>query len=128
MKMLVKRACGRKRHSLEDFYKDCDKAGIKVIRSDEKFSFYFCIGNIPFIVLPKRLTGLPLLFAALHESAHALYHPGSTALFGGDSKDEEEADAIALVSMMPDCELLDDSDDAYTLWMCRMALKQKYGV
>lgn len=128
MKMLLTRArllgVGIRPITLEDFYEYCNRDGIRVIWSDEKFPFYFSIRGVPFITLPKKLTGPKLLFAALHEFAHHKLTPGTTALFGGElTRDEFEADVWALVAMMPSCELLDDSDDAYDLWRQRMTVE-----
>lgn len=88
-----------------DFYSICEREGIEIIWSQEKYSFYFTALGVHCIVLPKRLKGLKLLFAAFHELGHYFAHSGHepAALFNGltQTKDECEADAIALIALMP---------------------------
>jgi Zn-dependent peptidase ImmA (M78 family) len=87
-----------------DFYTICDAEGIEVLHSPEKFSFYFTMLDHHFIVLPKRRRGLRLLFAMFHELGHYFMHVGdhpAAAFLNGHTKDEVEADAIALICLIP---------------------------
>lgn len=88
----------------DDFYKICDAEGIEVLQSPEKFSFYFTMLDEHFIVLPKRRHGLRLLFAMFHELGHYFMHVGdepAAAFLNGHTRDEIEADAIALIAIVP---------------------------
>ncbi|MBC7901507.1 MAG: ImmA/IrrE family metallo-endopeptidase [Saprospiraceae bacterium] len=73
--------------------------------SQKKYSFYFSALGHSCIVLPKRKKGLRLLFAMFHELGHHFARVGDepAAAFEGmcNGKAEPEADAIALVAMMP---------------------------
>jgi hypothetical protein len=109
MKHLLKRAeafgIGIRPLDENDFHNICLREKIVVIWSDEKFSFYFATSGQAFIVLPKRLKGLKLLFAAFHELGHHIFSAGvDTTVMWKDmphEKDEQEADAIALLSIIP---------------------------
>lgn len=87
------------------FYDICEQLEIEIIWSQKKYSFYFSAMGFSCIVLPKRVKGLRLLFAMAHELAHALEHVGDepAAAFNGlcDGKGEAEADAVALVALIP---------------------------
>jgi Zn-dependent peptidase ImmA (M78 family) len=88
----------------EDFYGICEKEGIEILQSPEKFSFYFTMLDEHFIVLPKRRKGLRLLHAMFHELGHYAMHVGQepeAAFLNGHGKYEAEADAIALIAMIP---------------------------
>jgi hypothetical protein len=133
MKMLFaklrERGVGVRRHTMEDFHSFCEAEGIRILRSEFRFSFYFSVGRHPFIVLPRHLTGARLLFEALHEGAHHSLSAGETALYGGDSKDEAQADAVALISMMPDAtEPWDDSQCSQRLLRRRQEFKALYDI
>lgn len=109
MKILLEKLAGlglnRRQLTESDFFAICEAEGIEVVWSEKKFSFYFSALGEHCIVLPKRLRGLRLQFAMWHEFGHYAAHSGSepVALFEGltHSKDEAEADAIALVALMP---------------------------
>lgn len=109
MKLLLEKLAsigvGTRPMTEEDFFANCEANGVEVIWSDKKYSFYFTLLNEHFIVLPKRLRGLKLLFAMWHEYAHFVAHVGNEpqALFNdlADGKDEAEADAAALVAIAP---------------------------
>jgi Zn-dependent peptidase ImmA (M78 family) len=92
----------------DDFYRICETEEIEVLQSPEKFSFYFTMLGEHFIVLPKRRKGLKLLHAMFHELGHYAMHVGNepgAAFLNGHSKDEAEADAIALIAMIPKSKL-----------------------
>jgi Zn-dependent peptidase ImmA (M78 family) len=120
----------------EDFYTICEAEGIDVILSPEKFSFYFTMLGQSFIVLPKRRRGLKLLFAMYHELGHYFMHVGNepdAAFLDGHHRDELEADAIALVSIVPKSRLkdmawLDGSRYGSHLWNERVRLFFLYDI
>jgi Zn-dependent peptidase ImmA (M78 family) len=120
----------------EDFYRICEEEGIEVIQSAEKFSFYFTMLGEHFIVLPKRRRGLRLLHAMFHELGHYFMHVGNApevAWLDGHSRDEAEADAIALIAMMPRTKLkelawLDGSRYGSHLWNERLRLFFLYDI
>lgn len=88
-----------------DFYQICEAEGIEIIWSEERFSFYFSTDFGKFITLPKRLTGLKLLFAGLHELGHHFLSAGKPYAVEWhnmhDGRDEAECDAVALIALMP---------------------------
>lgn len=132
MKILFRRfaahGVGTRPFTEDDFYRLCEASGIRVIWSNEKYAFHFNVQGHLFIVLPKRLRGIKLLFVALHEWAH-IVHPGGTTLCQNKrTKDEVEADAVALVAMMPRGELLDDTPLAYQLRNDREVLRFYYEI
>jgi Zn-dependent peptidase ImmA (M78 family) len=96
---------GKRAQTEEDFHRICEAEGIEVIWSKEKFSFYFTMLGHHFIVLPNRRRGLKLLFAMFHELGHYFAHvgdePQAAFLSDAHTKDEAEADAIALIALMP---------------------------
>ena len=117
--------------------------GIEIINSSGKFSWYMTVENEPFIVLPRRLKGLRRTFALLHELGHHFRHYGETpnqAFFHGlhdvqDAKDEAEADAFALVALIPldkidSFDFLEEHPNRYArkLFEDRKKLKFLYGV
>jgi Zn-dependent peptidase ImmA (M78 family) len=120
----------------EDFYRICEAEGIEVILSPEKFSFYFTLMGQHFIVLPKRRRGLKLTFAMYHELGHYFVHVGTepdVAWLDGHSRNEAEADAIALVALMPkhmlkELAFLDGSRYGSHLYNERIRLYFLYGI
>lgn len=104
---LERHGFGRRAMTEIDFYKICDRDDIEIFWSDKRFPFYFTVpdDDLRVIVLPKRLNGVRLLFVMFHELAHHWLHGGDDpclAFLGGrDSKCEAEADAIALLALMP---------------------------
>lgn len=120
-----------------DFYRICEQERIEIIWSEQKFSFYFSALGASCIVLPKRLRGLRLLFAAFHELGHHFTHlgcePAVMWLGMSHDKDEFEADALALVALMPkhslkDQAFLDGSRYGARLYNERLRLWFLYGV
>jgi Zn-dependent peptidase ImmA (M78 family) len=120
----------------DDFYRICEHEGIEVLQSPEKFSFYFTMLDHHFIVLPKRRKGLKLIYAMFHELGHFAMHVGSepnAAFLNGHSKDEAEADAIALIAMVPRSKLkelafLDGSRFGHHLYNERLRLFFLYDI
>lgn len=121
--------------------KDCfaiaEQEGIEVEWSDKKYSFYFSVLGYSCIVLPKRKKGHQLLFAFLHELAHHFLHAGdevSASFLDGHAKDELEADAIALIAMIPRHKLRDAAEEfghtraSNKIWQDRCRLFFLYGI
>jgi hypothetical protein len=92
---------GQKPLSEQDFYSICAKERVEVVWASSNFYCSTPLGN--FICLDKRLYGIELLFAAFHELAHHWISAGEpyAAAGLGYGKDEMEADAIALVCIIP---------------------------
>lgn len=141
MKLLIqgleRHGIGSRAQSEADFHRICEREGITLIYSSEKFSFYFSLLGRHFIVLPKRKHGLRLLFTMFHELGHYFAHVGEgpSAAFEGltHSKDEIEADAIALVALMPIADLqtnafFDNSRYGTHLYNERIRLFFIYGI
>ena len=91
----------------EDFWLICANEQVEIVWSQRRYAFYFTdpLLNIKGIVLPDRLSGPKLLFAMFHELAHHFLHGGDEPCIAfqglSDSKCEAEADAVALVALMP---------------------------
>jgi Zn-dependent peptidase ImmA (M78 family) len=89
----------------KDFYAVCADQGIAVVEADT--SFYLVADGIqPVIAIDRRLRGLKRLFAMFHELGHHFAHTGDdapVALFHGlvSTREEAEADAIALMALIP---------------------------
>lgn len=120
-----------------DCHTIADDEGIEIIWSDKKFSFYFSVLGHHCIVLPKRKRGLSLLYAFLHELGHHFLHAGDeiTASFlDGHSKDELEADAIALIAMIPKHKIMEVAEEyghtrrTNRIWQDRCRLFFLYGI
>lgn len=133
---LTRAGFNRRRLTETDFYQICEAEGIEVIWSDRKYSFFLSILGERCIVLPKRLKGVKMLFSAFHELGHALAHVGQepSVLWLGmpHSKDEVEADAVALIALMPIesdwMEILDGTRYARRLYDDRCRLHFLYGI
>lgn len=126
---------GGRPQTLDDFYCICEAENIEVIHTG-KIPFYFTMQGQKFINLPKRRKGLRQLREAFHELGHALISAGDApeaAFFIGHTKDEAEADAIALVALIPKSEaltnpFLDDSRYASHLANERLKLLFLYDI
>lgn len=96
-----------------DFWRICDAEDIEVVWSRKKYTFY--LSDIRGIVLPDRLFGPRLLFAMFHELGHHFFHGGDDPCIAfqglSDSKAEAEADAVALLALMPKSILSDLTSD-----------------
>lgn len=137
LKKLEHYGLGKRPLTEDDFYNICTIEDIEIIWSDHKFAFYFSLQGRHFIVLPKRKKGLKLLFAMFHELGHYAAHVGDhpDAAFHGltHDKNELEADAVALIAIMPramltELEYLDGSRYGSQLWKERMRLHFLYGI
>ncbi len=124
----------------DDFYRICESEAIKVLELDAPTSFYFCASGQFFIVLQKKLKGLRKTFAMFHELSHHFLHGGRTiesAFFFGmlESKNEFEADALALIALLPIFQLknfdfLDEHPNRFArkLYKDRQQLNFLYGI
>lgn len=121
----------------KDFHAICEKENILINWSNRKYSFYFSAFGQSCVTLPKRLKGLKLLFAMFHELGHHFAHVGDDPVVMWKDmphqKDEFEADAIALIAMMPinllrEMAFLDGSRYGGKLWNERMRLYFLYGI
>lgn len=121
----------------DDCHQIAEAEGVEIIWSDKKFSFYFAVLGHSFIVLPKRKKGVPLVFAFLHELAHHFFHAGeetSAAFLDGHARDELEADAIALIGLIPKHKILEVAEEySHTrrtnrIWQDRCRLFFLYGI
>lgn len=130
---------GHRAFTEDDFNAICVAEDIEIFWSRKKYAFYFTDPDkdIRAIVLPDRETGLKRLFAMYHELAHHLLHGGDepcVAFMGlSDSKYESEADAFALVALMPkaqlaEIEIFEDSRFARKLWRERQKILFYYGI
>jgi Zn-dependent peptidase ImmA (M78 family) len=138
LKGLERYGIGHRALSENDFHRICENEGIEIIWSREKFSFYFTLMGHHFIVLPKRRRGLRLLFAMFHELGHYFMHVGNDPEaawldMGHHTRDEAEADAIALIALMPVKDLwknafFDDSRYGGHLYNERLRLYFLYGI
>lgn len=121
-----------------DFFEICEIEGIEIIWSADKFAFYFTMLGEHFIVLPKRKRGLRLLFAMFHELGHYFAHSGDepeTAFLGDPhSRNELEADAVALIALVPYSEIdnaakeLGETRYGDRLWRERKRIAFLYGI
>lgn len=133
---LERHGIGTRAITEDDCFRIAEAEGIEIVWSDKKYSFYFHVLGHHCIVLPKRKRGLRLLFDFLHELGHHFVHAGDeiAASFAiGHSKDEFEADAIALIAMIPKGKILEMAEMDGTrfgdkLWRDRVRLYFLYGV
>ncbi len=137
---LERHGIGTRANTEEDFWRIVESEKIQVIYSEEKFPFSFTMLGEKFIVLPRRRKGLKLLFSMFHELAHLLLmngRPVSVAFQGlehcDNDKEEAEADAIALVALIPkhlirEIAGMDDSRYGNRLWRERCRLFFIYGI
>lgn len=134
---------GLKRHGIGqralteiDFERICAKEGIDIFWSNRRYALYYVPEDgVRIIILPKRLTGLHLLFAQFHELGHHFLHGGDdpcVAFLGqSDKKYEAEADAVAIMSIFPTITkppAFFASAFAQKLWDDRMQLYFNYGI
>lgn len=105
---LERHGIGSRALTEDDFWQIAESESIAVIFSDEKFAFSFTMLGRKFIVLPRRRQGLKMLFSMFHELGHMLLMNGKAPSFAfqglrhcDNDKEEAEADAIALVALIP---------------------------
>ncbi len=136
---LKQHGIGVRAQTEDDFWRICESEQIKVEWTAENCSFYLAIPelSIRIICLPKRRKGLRLLFAMFHELGHHFAHTGKEpiAAFEGncDSKDEFEADAVAMISIIPRNQIeelaaMDGTRFGDRIWRERCQLWFLYGV
>lgn len=138
--LLEKHGFNQRSMTESDFYSICEIKNINVFEHDCPTSFYFSIENRHFIVIKKSLKGLQKTFSMFHELAHYFLHGGkdfSVAYFYGlsRSKNELEADAFALLALLPknslnDFDFLENHPNRYArkLFNDRKNLYFTYGV
>jgi Zn-dependent peptidase ImmA (M78 family) len=137
LKNLEKYGLGDRPLTEDDFFNICSIEGIEIIWSDGKHAFYFSLQGKHFIVLPKRRRGLKMLFAMYHELGHYAAHigdePDVAFLDLTHTKQELEADAVALVALIPkhmlkELAFLDGSRYGSHLYNERVRLYFLYGI
>lgn len=140
LKKLAKYGFNRRELPEEDLLKICESEEITVLFLDVPTSFYFSVEGKCFIVLKKSLRGLRRAFALAHELAHHFLHGGqdsANAFFEGllESKNEFEADALALIALIPlhslnDFDFLENHPNRYArkLYRERQKVHFLYGV
>lgn len=133
---------GLRTNGEEEFYWICEENDIEIIHNTGKFAFHFQMLGQKFIVLPRRRKGLKWLFTAWHELAHVLAdharHDTFAAFHGLQTqfhdKNEAEADAIALVALIPKDKVIEAADEwgqtryGNKLWQERCRLMFLYGI
>lgn len=98
---------GHRPLTIDDYWHFTAIDDIETVWSVKRYAFYFSIPayDIKGIVLPEHLQGTELLYVMFHELAHHWLHGGddpSIAFYGnGDKKAEAEADAVALLALIP---------------------------
>lgn len=123
-----------------DFYRICEMLRITVLEMDVSRSFYMSVGGKSFIVLAEKLKGLKKTFVMFHELAHHFLHGArdrASAFYFNllDDKNEFEADALALIALIPVSSLrsfdfLEEHPNRYArkLYKDRQRLYFLYGV
>lgn len=103
-----------------DFYRLCRRFKISVQEMPLRVSgFYYRLMGRDFIAIDSRLIGNERLTVMFHELAHYLFHTpasGATANFhrvGQKNRQEIEADAFALCSIIPLSFITDLADPAF---------------
>ncbi len=134
----------RRVFSLDDVYRICEELSVKIEESEiEQEGFYLKIQGNATIYVNNNLRGLRWLYVVLHELAHHLLHASNyqnAAFFcldRQDSKQHHEADAFALLAMLPEPflrrllagDLLNELEDyPKELVIKRLRLLDLYGV
>ena len=102
------KAFNRRPLTERDFIKGCQSLGITIGWANMPVlrGFHTNINGQITIFLDRKLKGPELLFVAFHELAHAVLHesrdPVSVNFFNqSESDQEEEADAVALLALIP---------------------------
>ncbi|MGD9564485.1 MAG: ImmA/IrrE family metallo-endopeptidase [Pyrinomonadaceae bacterium] len=123
---------GLRTQTEDDFWRICREEDIEVVWSRKRFAFYFTVPeqDLRIIVLPSRQTGIQLLFSMFHELGHHLLHGGDEpcVAFRGlsDRKCEAEADAVALLAILPRHELQRiDPEDLLPRSFAKKVLKER---
>ena len=126
-----------------DFYRLCKRFKVNVVEMPLRTDgFYYRVKGRDYIAIDSRLTGARKLLVQFHELAHFLLHTpesGATANFHGvgrRTRQEREADAVALCSLIPRhrleshelteiCELEDLSPE---MLASRCEILERYGI
>lgn len=125
-----------------DLLRSCQSLGVSICWAAMPVlkGFHTTIDGRATIFLDRELAGAELLFVAFHELAHAVLHEsdGSVSLNffkRSESRKEQEADAIALICLVPKCALIktagklrDLSPFERELLQARACLYQTFGV
>lgn len=140
LEKLKKYGFNERQLSADDFYNICEVENITIIEMETSTSFYMTANNKSFIILKKNLRGLRRNFTQFHELAHHFLHGGrgiTGAFYFGllDNTQELEADALALIALIPlpelkSYEFLEDHPNRYAvkLFRERQRLYFLYGV
>lgn len=125
----------------EDFFEICLDEGVEIIWHDGDESWYMEVAGKAYISLSNALEGYDELFTMFHELAHHFCHGGRApelALFNcvKSSKDEFEANAVAVLAICPEERLLSGelNEEAETdpvlraILKLRMKLLLDYGI
>lgn len=129
--------------SEDDARRICEESGVAIEEADiDQEGFYLKIQGRATIYVNRNLRGLPWLYVVLHELAHHLLHASNyqnAAFFchkQQDSKQHHEAEAFALLAMLPEPflrrllagDLLNELEDyPKELVMKRLRLLDLYG-
>jgi Zn-dependent peptidase ImmA (M78 family) len=129
----------------QDFYNICRRERITVREIPLRVPGYYMIFmNRRFIIINSRLRGIRWLHVAIHELGHHFLHlpkcqpNGSLFFLDNNSKEHAEAEAFAMVTMIPDPLLrsllksgeyfdVDDEGLSAELFKERRALYERYG-
>lgn len=130
----------------KDFYAICEREAVEVVFDDMPVLLGFtakCAGR-NYIFLDQSMRGAQFLFVAFHELAHFVLHEPRTKKAGvtfyslcRPSKEDDEADAAALVALFPTTSLprleddfFDDNEDDFLhlLIKRRKLIFQNFGV
>jgi len=90
----------------DDFYEICREEGIRVVETEENFSWWMNLDGESCIILARALRGYELLYTMMHELAHHFLHHGDElneieAFGANNSKNETEADLFATIAIYP---------------------------
>lgn len=128
----------------DDVYRICEELTVQIEEAEiEQEGFYLKVQGNATIYVNNNLRGLRWLYVALHELAHHLLHASNYqnaaffCLARQDSKQHHEADAFALLAMLPEPflrrllagDLLNELEDyPKELVIKRLRLLDLYGV
>ncbi len=141
LRCLERYGIGSRAWTEDDFWNACSLTDTEVVWSKSRFPFCFTVPDedIRCIVLPRSFTGPQLLFAMAHEFAHIALHGGDDPCIAfqgySDAKYEAEANAAALIALIPKQVLLSAADHSRCrspylrkLWHDRERLYIIYGI
>ena len=126
-----------------DFYRLCRRFKVNVVEMPLRTDgFYYRVMGRDYIAIDSRLSGAKKLLVQFHELAHFLLHTpesGATANFHGvgrKTRQEREADAVALCSLIPRrmleardlTELTDGESVLPEMVAARLEILERYGI